>query len=92
MKKYVSVLKVSVFTCVVGLASLSATAYDIKHGYSAGEGMTYYGTCKNGKELMVLETKEGGFQYEGPSAKGELKKGANLDKAARKACGEERKA
>lgn len=92
MKKLVSAVKVCAVVSVFGLFSLNASAYEIKHGYSADNGMSYYGKCKNGKDLMVIEAKDGSFEYEGPSAKGKLKKGANLDKAAKKACGEGSKA
>ena len=92
MKKFVSVLKVCVLTSVVSVCCINASAYEIKHGYSADNGMEYYGTCKNGKDLMVLEAKDGTFKYEGPSSKGKMGKDADLDKAARKACGEKSKA
>jgi len=92
MNKFVSILKVSIFTSFVGMCCLNLSAYEIKHGYSADNGMEYYGTCNNGKDLMVLENKDGTYKYEGPSSKGKMKKGADLDKAARKACGENKKA
>lgn len=92
MKKIVSVLKVCVLASAVSFCCINVSAYEIKHGYSADSGMEYYGTCDNGKDLMVLEAKDGSFKYEGPSSKGKMKKGGDLDKAARKACGENKKA
>ncbi|MBT8142575.1 MAG: hypothetical protein HKN88_07360 [Gammaproteobacteria bacterium] len=92
MKNLTNFLKAAVLAITLSICSLSVSAYEIKHGYSADDGMAYYGVCKNGKDLMVTKTKDGTFKYEGPASKGKLKKGADLDKAARKACGEERKA
>lgn len=73
---------------MLGIVGPNISAYEIKHGYTAENGMVYYGNCENGKELMVLEAKDGSFVYEGPSAKGVIKTGGDLDQAARKACGE----
>ena len=88
MNKFVSFGKISIFAFMLGVVGSTLTAYEIKHGYSAENGMVYYGSCENGKELMVLEAKDGSFVYEGPVSKGILKIGGDLDKAARKACGE----
>jgi len=67
-------------------SSYSVSAYEIKHGYSTDNGMAYYGTCNDGKDLMVVEKQDGTADYEGPKGKGKVKGG--MDKAARKACGE----
>lgn len=92
MSKMIAVLKISAVAGLVASISLNVSAYEIKHGYSADEGMAYYGVCENGKELMILEKKDGSLKYEGPASKGKMKKGTDIDKAARKACGEVRKA
>lgn len=88
MNKFVSLCKISFFTVIFGVVGTSIAAYEIKHGYPTDNGMVYYGSCEDGKELMVLESKDGSFAYEGPKSKGVIKTGGDLDKAARKACGE----
>ena len=88
MNKFVSFCKVSTFAFLLGVVGSTLTAYEIKHGYSADDGMIYYGSCENGEELKVFEGKDGSFAYEGPASKGMIKAGGDLDKAARKACGE----
>ena len=88
MNKFVSFCKISFFAFMLGVVGSTLSAYEIKHGYTADNGMIYYGSCENGKELMVLAAKDGSFVYEGPAAKGILQTNGNLDIAARKACGE----
>jgi len=88
MSKLISLSKTAGFALAFGIVGMSVSAYEIKHGYPAESGMTYYGVCQNGKDLVVLEKEDGQFVYEGPSSKGVLKTDGTLDKAARKACGE----
>jgi len=91
MKKIMTVIKICGLAGALGLASFNVSAYEIKHGYSADDGMAYYGVCADGKDLMVIEAKDGSYKYEGPASKGKMKKGSDLDKVARKACGEDKK-
>ncbi len=88
MNKFVALSKISFIAFTLGVVGTSLSAYEIKHGYPTDNGMVYYGSCANGSELMVLESKDGSFAYEGPKSKGIIKAGGNLDQAARKACGE----
>jgi len=88
MSKLLSFCKVFIFASMLSVVGTNLSAYEIKHGYSADNGMTYYGVCENGKDLVVLETTDGKFVYEGPASKGVIKKDGSLDVAARKACGE----
>lgn len=86
--KFNSLMKTSLFTALLGLTA-SVSAYQVNHGYPVTDGMEYYGTCDNGKELMVQENfKSGVSVYSGPKGKGKVKGG--MDKAAREACGEEK--
>lgn len=79
--------KVMLSASLFAFSSFSASAYEIKHGYSVTDGMEYYGVCDNGKDLMVMENFKGGVSvYEGPAGKGKVK--GSMDEAARKACGE----
>lgn len=70
------------------LAASGAQAYNIKHSYSApGDATEYYGQCANGAMLMIVESADGRFRYEGPAGEGVDPKGS-LDSAAKAACGE----
>ena len=70
------------------LCASGAQAYNINHSYSApGNATEYYGKCGNGAMLLVVESSDGRFRYEGPAGEGIDPKG-NLDSAAKAACGE----
>ena len=70
------------------LLAPAAGAYSIKHSYSgAGNSTEYYGLCANGEEIVMIEKANGVWNYEGPQGDGTVKDG-DLDKVARKACGE----
>ena len=66
-----------------------ASAYNIKHSYSGKNDSTeYYGACKSGEMLKVVQHSDGRFTYEGPAGNGTVSGGNGLDKAAAAACGE----
>ncbi len=82
-----SLAKLALSAALLSFSTFSASAYQIKHGYSVTDGMEYYGVCDNGKELQVVENFKAGIStYSGPSGKGKVK--GSMDEAARKACGE----
>ena len=65
-----------------------AQAYSIKHSYrGAGNSTEYHGMCANGTQMVMVEQPNGDWKYEGPAGDGTLSNG-DLDKVARKACGE----
>ncbi|MFK8028855.1 MAG: hypothetical protein AB8G18_01330 [Gammaproteobacteria bacterium] len=70
------------------LLAPAANAYSIKHSYSAaGNATEYHGMCASGEEIVMIEKANGAWSYEGPSGDGTVQSG-DLDKVARKACGE----
>ena len=78
-------------TVLIGAALLvapAASAYSIKHSYSAaGNATEYHGKCASGDRVLVVEQSNGSWKYEGPAGDGIVPNG-DLDKVAKKACGE----
>ncbi|MEM7082450.1 MAG: hypothetical protein AAF465_06920 [Pseudomonadota bacterium] len=83
MKKMVAVLLSGTL-----LLAPAASAYSIKHSYSAaGNATEYHGQCANGEAIVMVEKANGVWSYEGPRGDGTVEDG-DLDQVARKACGE----
>ncbi len=71
------------------IASASAQAYQISHSYpTAQNGTEFHGTCNDGARIVLVMQAGGGISYSGPGGDGQLRAPADIDEAARKACGE----
>ena len=77
------------FVAMAALVTGSAGAYEISHSYSADANATeFHGICKSGARIVIVRGAAGDLAWKGPAGNGRLKASANIDDAAKAACGE----